>query len=306
MAHKAPAFQFYPGDWFREPGLKRVDLSVRGAWAELLMIMWDETPQGRIETHVKGFAQTWRIDIPEACYIIRELDVNGIADVTYRDDNCRGLVQEAADFFCNLSPKCPDLSQFCTVYVSIKNRRMYNDYKHKENEKLKKRKQRAKKERPNSVPEMSPPLSSSSSSSSVNNKEDSKESSFVQRDKIAPDRQMATPLPPPVIKIPLVHKNGDGKPKEYPITQAMVDEWRDLFPGIDVMDELRKARAWSLANPTRRKTERGILRHLTTWLTKAQDRARASPYGKTFSDDFNEAARRAKEKLESEGYGDEV
>ncbi len=164
---KAPAFQFYPGDWFREPGLKRVDLRVRGAWAEMLMIMWDENPQGHMETHIKGYAQTLRIEIPEACFIIAELESNKIANVEFMDEDCQKLIHEYSDHFQGLSPECPDLSQFCHVYVSITNRRMYRDWKAKEYERLKKQRQREKDASPPGVPKKSPPPSSSSSSSSL-------------------------------------------------------------------------------------------------------------------------------------------
>ena len=164
---KSPSFQFYPGDWFREPGLKRVGLNVRGAWAELLMIMWDETPQGRIQTHIGGYAQTWRIDLKEACFIIDELEKNNIADVEYYDSECQKIVQKCADAYIGLSPGCPDVSPNCPVYVTITNRRMYNQWKAKEYERLKKKEQRKKSKRPGDVPQKSRSLSSSSTSASV-------------------------------------------------------------------------------------------------------------------------------------------
>jgi len=141
---KQPAFQFYPGDWFREPGLKRVKLAIRGAWAELLMIMWDENPQGVIKTHIDGYAQMLRIDPLEACNIIYELDENKIADVKYCDDECRDFIQACNNFFLNLSQFCPDLSQKSHLFVTLKNRRMYKAWKIKEYDRLRKQKQRQK------------------------------------------------------------------------------------------------------------------------------------------------------------------
>ena len=98
---------------------------------------------------------------------------------------------------------------------------------------------------------------------------------FARRDK---DRA-APPSPPvkPVITIPLIHRNGDGKPQEYPVTQQMIDEWVDLYPAVDILGELKKLKGWNLANPKNRKTSRGILRHINSWLSRAQDKARASP-----------------------------
>lgn len=174
---RAPAFQWYPGDWFREPGLKRVGLSVRGAWAELLMIMHDEKPRGKVSTHLEGFARTWRVSEEEAAFIIQELDENKIADVYYCDENCRNAVQKKADAYRDMSPKCPDVSPNFPdakyMVVTIVNRRMAKEEKEREYERLKKQKQREKKEVPNcvlsDVPEKSLLHSSSSSSTSSSN-----------------------------------------------------------------------------------------------------------------------------------------
>jgi DNA-binding MarR family transcriptional regulator len=67
--------------------------------------------------------------------------------------------------------------------------------------------------------------------------------------------------------------------KEYPITENQRAEWGTLFPATDVLQELRKMRAWLLANPRNRKTPRGILRFVTSWLSREQDRARSPRHG---------------------------
>ena len=56
---------------------------------------------------------------------------------------------------------------------------------------------------------------------------------------------------------------------EWALTLAQVDIWRDLYPTINVFDECRKAKAWLLANPSRRKTPRGMPPFLVNWLNKA-------------------------------------
>jgi len=72
------------------------------------------------------------------------------------------------------------------------------------------------------------------------------------------------------ITIPLIPSHG-----EYAVTEQEVEELQQLYPGVDVRDELRRIRAWNLANPRRRKTKNGIRRHINTWLATAQDRARS-------------------------------
>jgi hypothetical protein len=59
---------------------------------------------------------------------------------------------------------------------------------------------------------------------------------------------------------------------EYPIHEPQIAEWGTLFPAVDTRQELRAIRAWLLANPKRRKTRNGILRFITSWLSRTQDR----------------------------------
>ena len=70
---------------------------------------------------------------------------------------------------------------------------------------------------------------------------------------------------PAIVSIPLVDKT------EFPVTQGMVDDWSTTFPAVDVPQQLREMRAWCVANPTKRKTPRGISAFIVTWLGKEQD-----------------------------------
>jgi hypothetical protein len=82
---------------------------------------------------------------------------------------------------------------------------------------------------------------------------------------------------PAVLEMPLV---GD---KSFPILKSHVDEWTKAYPAVDVIRQLAAMRQWCLANPTRRKTARGVLAFCNSWLTREQDKpapqARASPGG---------------------------
>ena len=75
-----------------------------------------------------------------------------------------------------------------------------------------------------------------------------------------------SPSSPVVISITLNDKT------EYPITEADIEGWKDLYPAVDVMQELRKMKGWADANPTKRKTKAGIKRFINAWLSKEQDR----------------------------------
>lgn len=75
---------------------------------------------------------------------------------------------------------------------------------------------------------------------------------------------------PPAAIIPLV----DGT--EATFTQAQVDDWGRAYPAVDVAQQLRQMRAWCNANPTRRKTARGVEAFIVGWLTKEQNSGRPS------------------------------
>ena len=82
--------------------------------------------------------------------------------------------------------------------------------------------------------------------------------------------EIPTPEPtsPTVAEIVL---NDKSKAK---ITQAEVDQWEKLYPAVDVLQELRKMTAWCDANPTKRKTRKGIKAFIVNWLNKEQDRGK--------------------------------
>lgn len=71
-----------------------------------------------------------------------------------------------------------------------------------------------------------------------------------------------------VIEIPL----NDGT--TYHVYEEQISEWKELYPGVDIKQQLRNMKGWCISNPTRRKTQRGILRFITGWLAKEQDRSK--------------------------------
>lgn len=81
----------------------------------------------------------------------------------------------------------------------------------------------------------------------------------------APQKQKK-PSSPVVISITLNDKS------EYPITEADVAQWKELYQAVDIMQELRKMKGWADANPSKRKTKGGIKRFINAWLAKEQDK----------------------------------
>lgn len=82
-------------------------------------------------------------------------------------------------------------------------------------------------------------------------------------------QKLARSVPPEELAgtLPLV----DGS--NYAVSISQVAEWSQAYPAIDVRIELKKFKSWLDANPTRKKTAKGICRAIVNWLSRAQDRA---------------------------------
>lgn len=67
----------------------------------------------------------------------------------------------------------------------------------------------------------------------------------------------------------------------HEVAESKASTWQKLFPAVDVKQELNKMRAWSDANPSKRKTKRGVERFIVNWLSREQDkgRSRNAPQG---------------------------
>ncbi len=76
-----------------------------------------------------------------------------------------------------------------------------------------------------------------------------------------------------IVAIPLQDKT------EFGISEEQIAEWSSAYPSVDVLQQLRNMRQWSIANPTKKKTRRGVMSFCNSWLMKAQDRppVRGSP-----------------------------
>jgi len=139
---KAPAFQFYTGDWRKDVELHKMTFLARGIWIEMLMCMWDSNDRGKLEGSQDELSRIIGCTKEELVEAINELSVTKTADVT----NCNGK-------------------------VTIINRRMYREEKYRKNTKLRVFKYREKHK--NNIEcnvSVTPPSSSSSSSSTSKNK----------------------------------------------------------------------------------------------------------------------------------------
>ena len=71
----------------------------------------------------------------------------------------------------------------------------------------------------------------------------------------------------PVAEIPLNDNTS------FPVYRRDADEYAALYPAVDIDQELRNIRGWCLANPSRRKTKRGVKAFINSWLSRSQDKA---------------------------------
>ena len=63
-----------------------------------------------------------------------------------------------------------------------------------------------------------------------------------------------------------------GLPSFWQLSQSQLLAWMAAYPSIAVLGECRKAQQWIFADPTRRKTAKGMLRFLVGWLNRASDK----------------------------------
>ncbi|GIV51540.1 MAG: hypothetical protein KatS3mg038_2061 [Candidatus Kapaibacterium sp.] len=98
------------------------------------------------------------------------------------------------------------------------------------------------------------------------------------------DSPPAPPKPPselPVVAIPeeiaALEFACQGPQKVWTMDGRTWHALTTAYPAIDVAAEVRKAWCWLAANPSRRKTARGMSRFLANWMARAADAPKRSP-----------------------------
>ncbi len=85
----------------------------------------------------------------------------------------------------------------------------------------------------------------------------------------SPEPEKSAPVA--VVGLPTVSEG------DFPIFEADVAEWQPAYPGVDVVQQLASMRQWLIANPTRRKTRKGMKRFVVTWLDRRQNAGGSAP-----------------------------
>lgn len=83
---KLPAFQFYPGDWMKDPELSMCSPATRGIWIDLLCAMHELDRCGEIRGTLAQIARLCRCSVSELQTAIAELSTTRTADVAWADN----------------------------------------------------------------------------------------------------------------------------------------------------------------------------------------------------------------------------
>jgi len=95
-----------------------------------------------------------------------------------------------------------------------------------------------------------------------------------------------------------------GKVKTFAVCQSHIDQLLVFYPGLDVLGLTRRALAWAVANPTKRKTAQGMPKFLDNWMSRAVDRESGKQsQGQPIAPRFDSRPDLAKEPPRRPAYG---
>lgn len=88
MSAKKPAFQFYVGDWMKDPALRACSLAARGLWIDMLCLMFEAPRRGYLQqangqpTTQPQIARMTGCGSEEAAHLLQELEDSGVLSRT--------------------------------------------------------------------------------------------------------------------------------------------------------------------------------------------------------------------------------
>jgi len=112
---KAPAIQFYVKDWLSDPELKMASHSTKGVWIDMLCFMWESSERGLLRGTKEQLIRMLGATERDFDLFIEEAKTLQFADVT-----------------------------ICNENVTVINRRIHQEYKDKQNTRLRVQRHRAK------------------------------------------------------------------------------------------------------------------------------------------------------------------
>lgn len=82
---KLPAFQFYTGDWLKDPKLSMCLPSTRGIWIDAIAAMHENCRSGALSGTADQLIRVLRCDRPALMAALTDLQATGAGDVTERN-----------------------------------------------------------------------------------------------------------------------------------------------------------------------------------------------------------------------------
>jgi 5-methylcytosine-specific restriction endonuclease McrA len=82
---KLPAFQFYPGDWMKDPQVSMLSPATRGIWIDLICLMHENGRTGLITGLSDQLCRACRCSAAEFVQAVKEIKDAKTADVTERE-----------------------------------------------------------------------------------------------------------------------------------------------------------------------------------------------------------------------------
>ncbi len=62
----------------------------------------------------------------------------------------------------------------------------------------------------------------------------------------------------------------------FDVPEDKIPLWKQAYPAVNIDQELKKIIAWCDANPTKRKTRRGVTKFINSWLDRSQNQSRGT------------------------------
>lgn len=102
----------------------------------------------------------------------------------------------------------------------------------------------------------------------INKKDISSEQQVATEPETTPDEEemIEAVIVPEELKGLNLYENNEKLLKLWP---ELIEAWKNAFPGINIIAEVKAAHAWEVANPKRRKVDKA--RFLQNWMARAQD-----------------------------------
>ncbi len=98
--------------------------------------------------------------------------------------------------------------------------------------------------------------------------------SRVEKSRVDKKRKDSSATPPDELKGLALYETDKKLISRWP---ELMKAWKQSYPGVNILAEIKKAHAWETANPDRRKINRA--RFLTGWLSRCQDSPRERQAG---------------------------